>query len=187
MSSAPSTKRTRPMGVLVLGQSRTGTSSMRAALQQLGYTRVFHFFSLFEEPRQTPVWERAFHAKFLGDGVPFTRADWDELLGPDCTAVTDTPCHIFAEELIAAYPEAKVVLTVRDSVDAWYHSYSTTIWPFLRDEQVTVAWWWRAVMALRPSMPYGYLDVIHRYMTRFTSLGAIPTEGKRYYEKRNEV
>lgn len=36
------TTRTRPIGVLVLGQSRTGTSSMR----------VFHFFSLFEEPLQ---------------------------------------------------------------------------------------------------------------------------------------
>ncbi|GME26387.1 Nad dependent epimerase dehydratase [Neofusicoccum parvum] len=181
------TKRTHPMGVLVLGQSRTGTSSMRAALQHLGYTRVFHFFSLFENPLQTPVWERAFRAKFAGSGAAFGRADWDALLGADCTAVTDTPCHIFAEELVAAYPEAKVVLTVRDGVDAWFDSYSSTIWPFLRDEQVAPAWWWRVVMLLRPGMPFAYLDVMHRCMTRFTSLGAIPTEGKKYYVERYEA
>ncbi|KAF4537169.1 Nad dependent epimerase dehydratase [Lasiodiplodia theobromae] len=184
--------RTRPMGVLVLGQSRTGTSSMRAALQHLGYTRVFHFFSLFENPLQTPTWQRAFQAKFLPPDdpsrpPPFTRDDWDALLGPDCTALTDTPCHIFAEELMAAYPEAKVVLTVRDSTEAWYDSYSTTIWPFLEAEAVAPTLWWRVVQALRPRMPFGYLDVMHSCMARFTDLGAIPERGRQYYEERNAV
>ena len=42
-----------------------------------------------------------------------TRSEWDELLG-ECAAVTDNPCCYFAEDLMAAYPEAKVVLQFRE-------------------------------------------------------------------------
>jgi hypothetical protein len=42
--------------------------------------------------------------------------------------VTDWPAAAFPEELIAAYPEAKVILTVRDSPEAWHKSVSNTIW-----------------------------------------------------------
>ncbi|KAF2490981.1 hypothetical protein BU16DRAFT_421760, partial [Lophium mytilinum] len=176
-----------PLRVLVLGQSRTGTSSMRAALKILGHNEVFHFMHLFENPLQTPQWERAFKAKFEPEtSPPFTKSDWDSLLG-HCSALTDTPCHIFAEELVATYPDAKVVLTMRDSVEAWYRSYSTTIWPFLKHDYVTPTLFWRAVMWLRPKMPFGYLDIMHRCMVRYTSLGRIPEEGRRYYEERNEA
>lgn len=43
--------------------------------------------------------------------------------------MTDVPCVSFADALIAAYPEAKVILTVRDSTDAWCKSMETTLWP----------------------------------------------------------
>lgn len=42
--------------------------------------------------------------------------------------MTDWPPAGFAEDLIAAYPDAKVLLTVRDSPEAWYKSFSNTIW-----------------------------------------------------------
>ena len=42
-------------------------------------------------------------------------------------AITDTPSYAFAEELIDAYPEAKVVLTVRDSATSWRESMMTTV------------------------------------------------------------
>lgn len=45
-------------------------------------------------------------------------------------AITDTPCTVFYRELLEAYPEAKVVLTVRDSAEQWYESQIRTIMPF---------------------------------------------------------
>lgn len=50
---------------------------------------------------------------------------WDALLG-DCEATTDWPAALFYEELMNAYPEAKVVLTIRDP-DKWWKSYKETV------------------------------------------------------------
>jgi hypothetical protein len=70
------------------------------------------------DPKQ---WSAAMEAKFEGKGVSFGRDDWDRLLG-DYQAVTDQPCAAFADELITAYPEAKVILNVRDSPQEWAES-----------------------------------------------------------------
>lgn len=67
----------------------------------------------------------ALQAKYKLRGEPYTREDWDKLLG-HCHAVTDVPSFCFAPELIEAYPEAKVVLTARDP-DAWLKSIDTTL------------------------------------------------------------
>lgn len=41
------------------------------------------------------------------------------------------PCLTFTDELLETYPDAKVILTVRDSVDVWHESVMATIWPFV--------------------------------------------------------
>lgn len=66
------------------------------------------------------MWIDALRAKFENKGTPFGTEEWDRLLG-HCMAVTDIPCWLFSEELIATYPLAKVILTHRN-VDAWYES-----------------------------------------------------------------
>lgn len=73
------------------------------------------------------MWMEAADAKFRGKGEPYTRKQWDSLLG-DCAAVSDLPCVAFAPELIEAYPEAKVVLTYPPKgFDSWYRSCERTI------------------------------------------------------------
>ncbi|KAI7286496.1 hypothetical protein KC345_g1197 [Hortaea werneckii] len=103
------TGRSRPMRVLNLGLFRTGTSSLREAFSILGFQKVYHI-------RQVPETRSS-----------FSREGWDEILG-DCDAVSDFPCAAFSEELIAAYPEAKVVLSVRDTPEVWYRSVLQTVW-----------------------------------------------------------
>ncbi|CRK38044.1 hypothetical protein BN1708_007640 [Verticillium longisporum] len=111
-----------PMKVLLLGLGRTGTASMRAAMRQLGYEDTYHMMSCsIENPPDALMWHDALLAKYHGVGKPFTRADWDQLLG-HCQAVCDWPAAAFAPELVAAYPEAKVVLTTRDDPAAWHAS-----------------------------------------------------------------
>jgi hypothetical protein len=71
------------------------------------------------------MWDEALDAKFFGDGDPFTRHDWDQLLG-HVSAVCDLPSYAFSPELIEAYPEAKVILCSRD-IDSWYRSFDEAV------------------------------------------------------------
>ncbi|KAL2045259.1 hypothetical protein N7G274_002342 [Stereocaulon virgatum] len=122
-------KRTRkvPMRVLCLGLSRTGTASLWTALKELGFVDCYHMLSIFQNPPDADMWTEAVNAKYHGKGKPFEKEDWDRLLG-DCQAVCDAPCTSFSEELISAYPDAKVIWTIRD-VDSWYNSMMKTIVP----------------------------------------------------------
>ena len=73
------------------------------------------------------MWREALVAKFEPKpGMkPFGRAEFDNLLG-NWGATTDIPPSAMAEDLLAAYPEAKVILVERD-VESWFKSYSDTV------------------------------------------------------------
>ena len=73
------------------------------------------------------MWKQALVAKWEPDQgtKPFGRAEFDNLLGK-WGATTDWPPALMLEELLAAYPEAKVVLVERD-VDRWYKSFCDTV------------------------------------------------------------
>lgn len=94
----------------------------------MGFEGTYHGYeACLENPRDCKLWLEGLRAKFDRVGKPFDRDEFDQLLG-HCQAVTDVPCAVFAEELIAAYPEAKVVLSYRD-VDSWYTSIITGVLP----------------------------------------------------------
>ncbi|KAG6988577.1 hypothetical protein G7Y79_00070g096760 [Physcia stellaris] len=119
-----SQKRLIPMEVLCLGYMRTGTASMQSAFNILGIP-CSHSFSLFYHIRDCAMWNQAFDAKYAGKGKPFTRCEWDQLLAA-YGAVTDVPALAFWEDLVSAYPEAKVVLMERD-VDQWFKSFEEVV------------------------------------------------------------
>jgi len=138
--------RSRPMQVLVLGASRTGTMSILTALEQLGYN-PYHMAKAMKAPRLNfSLWNEALKAKFHPEleqttPTPTVAAaaaksthwgvdEFDKLLG-NFDGVEDIPSICFAEELIAAYPDAKVVLNTRD-VDAWLRSMDNTVGRVLR-------------------------------------------------------
>ncbi|PHH72555.1 hypothetical protein CDD82_5917 [Ophiocordyceps australis] len=118
-------QRAVPMRVIVCGAHRTGTLSMRAALHQLGFHDCYHYLTVMENLDDHPQqWTRALKAK--QDGVaPFTKADWDALLG-QAQACCDVPACLFSVELAEMYPEAKVVMLNRDP-EAWYQSALSTV------------------------------------------------------------
>ncbi|KAK5955138.1 hypothetical protein OHC33_003817 [Knufia fluminis] len=124
-------ERSKPMRVLVLGISRTGTSSICQALSRFGY-RTFHMDKNIENPKLFPLWEEAVRAKFNGEGKPYGKAEFDKLLG-DFDALSDLPAALFGPELIEAYPDAKVILTYRDA-EKWVDSMQSTIW-------LAHSWW----------------------------------------------
>lgn len=104
-------KRTIPMQILNVGLSRTGTTSIKAALEELGYAPIYHGNDLFKRPQDQKLRREAIRAKY-GDGKDrerwLTAEKWDQILG-GFAGVSDIVCAAIAEELIMAYPEVCVV------------------------------------------------------------------------------
>jgi hypothetical protein len=104
-----------PLKVIGAGLGRTGTMSLKVALEQLGIGRCYHMTECFPDPAAPPLWVQA------AEG----RADWEAIF-KGFTATVDYPACSFWRELSAYYPQAKVVLTVRDA-DKWFDSTQATI------------------------------------------------------------
>jgi hypothetical protein len=100
--------------VIGAGFGRTGTTSLKAALEELGFDPCYA--GLFGHPEHVQLWEAA-----RGKSV-----DWNELFG-GYRATTDWPACSFYEELMHSYPKAKVILTVRDP-NRWYESTYNTVY-----------------------------------------------------------
>jgi hypothetical protein len=102
--------------VVGAGVGRTGTHSLKIALEQLLGGPCHHMIEVFGHPDEVPVWTDAI------DGRP---VDWAKLM-EGYTAQVDWPGASFWPELAAANPEALVILSVRDP-DSWFTSCSNTI------------------------------------------------------------
>lgn len=104
------------MKVIGAGFGRTGTASLKAALDLLGYGPCYHMSVVIAEPYRVRQWLD------IGEG---RARDWDEVFTGFQSAM-DWPAASYWRELAEHYPEAKVILTVRDP-RRWYDSVSDTI------------------------------------------------------------
>ncbi|XXH04670.1 hypothetical protein Hte_011089 [Hypoxylon texense] len=114
------------MKVLILGMPRTGTQSLADALERLGIGPVYHMREVGKNHHQA-LWIEALDAKFEGRGEPYDREKFDRILG-NYEALSDYPAAIFPSELLAAYPDAAVILSTRRAEDAWLASMEATLW-----------------------------------------------------------
>lgn len=105
------------MKVIGAGYGRTGTKSLKVALELLGFNQCYHMIELVQNPKGVQFWEAASQGKFV---------NWDALF-KGYQAIVDFPGCCFYQELIKYYPEAKVILTLRDP-QVWYESSLSTIY-----------------------------------------------------------
>ena len=98
------------------GFGRTGTMSLKLALEELGFRACYHMTELAAHPEHAPLWL----ALTRGE-----RVDLEQMFTGYAAAV-DWPACVLWRELLAGYPDARVILTVRNPVD-WYESFSRTI------------------------------------------------------------
>jgi len=103
--------------VIGAGFGRTGTWSLKAALEQIGFGPAFHMVDLIPHPDRAPL----FLAALNGEDV-----DWSEVFD-GYSATVDWPGCTFYDRILAAYPSAKVILSVRDP-EKWYASAERTIY-----------------------------------------------------------
>lgn len=123
--------------VVGAGVGRTGTNSLKLALEQLLDVRCHHMFEIVADPSQIPGWM---------DAIAGEPVDW-ELVLADYGALVDWPGASFWPELSAANPEALVLLSVRDPED-WYRSASNTIFQVFDAAPPEAQPWFDAVRGL---------------------------------------
>jgi hypothetical protein len=110
--------------IIGVGFGRTGTASVYTALNQLGFP-CYHMFEVLENK------ENKSHLDFwrkVANMEPGTQQDWEQVFSK-YTATMDNPGCCVWRELLAAYPDAKVMLTVHPrGAEAWYESTMDTIY-----------------------------------------------------------
>jgi hypothetical protein len=103
--------------VIGAGMGRTGTLSLKNALEQLGFSKCYHMVDVLAHPDHARVWDAA------ARGEP---VDWEALFRGYQATIDWPGCSLY-HELMRVYPEAKVILTVREP-DRWYASALQTIY-----------------------------------------------------------
>lgn len=103
--------------VIGAGFGRTGTLSLKNALEVLGFGKCYHMLEILKQPSHMKHWTEIMHRG---------KADWETLF-KDYQSAVDWPVAAYYRDLMAVYPEAKVILTVRDP-GSWHRSIMTTFY-----------------------------------------------------------
>jgi hypothetical protein len=160
------------------GLPRTATLSQKIALEMLGLGPCYHMANMLNDLDLVQPWAGALKGN----------VNWDEIF-EGCLATVDWPGAFFYRELIEVYPDAKVLLSVRDG-DAWARSMRDTIWgalygdTMLRDlssARVRIDPGWRGYIELMTEMwqRTGLLTT----MEAATEPGALAQVMERYNEE----
>jgi hypothetical protein len=113
------------MQLIGAGLPRTATTTQMVALEQLGFGPCYHMRDLLADLETgLPFWES------VADGDP----DWDTIFG-DARSTVDWPSARYYRELMDHYPDAKVLLSVRDGA-SWVRSMRQTVWGIFHGDSV---------------------------------------------------
>jgi hypothetical protein len=113
------------MKIIGAGLPRTATTTQMFALEQLGVGPCYHMRDLLMDLEGgLPLWERA------AEGSP----EWERIFG-DAHSTVDWPSARYYRELMSHYPEAKVLLSVRDA-EEWVPSMRETVWGIFHGDSV---------------------------------------------------
>jgi hypothetical protein len=112
------------MKLIGAGMPRTATLTQKMALEMLGLGPCYHMVDVLADLEQAPLWERALD----GEGP------WEEIFA-GYNSTVDWPGGYFYRELMDVYPEAKVLLSVREP-RAWEASMRQTVWAVRHGESL---------------------------------------------------
>lgn len=110
--------------VVGAGLGRTGTKSLKIALEHLFGQPCYHMAEVFSHPEHIPLWRAASRGE---------STDWSAIFN-GYVATVDWPSSSFWSELSSIYPDSLVILSYRDA-DPWWQSASSTIFPRIRESE----------------------------------------------------
>jgi hypothetical protein len=146
--------------VVGAGIGRTGTTSLKLALDRLLGAPCYQMQEVFTDPSHVPMWHEAVRGRL---------PNWDELF-EGYVATVDWPSAAFWRELADAYPDAPILLSARDAED-WWRSCDHTIWEVMR--RVT------------PGEPFD--DMVTDLMRSFTANYLDRDEAMAAFERHNDA
>ena len=159
--------------IIGAGFGRTGTDSLRHALNMLGVGPCHHMKEVSPCDVQKDLWSR----KAYDEDIP-----WSDLFA-GFNSVVDWPGAHFWEELMSVYPKASVVMTYRDP-ESWWRSFEKTILPFLlrmKDENPAGMPWRLIGLNTFDGRPEDKELVLDRYIRNIErARNIVPAE--RYFE-----
>ncbi len=103
--------------IIGAGLGRTGTLSLKFALTQLGFGPCYHMMDVFQDPKRIAQWN---------DIAAGQAPDWDAVFEGFASTVDWPACNNY-KALMAQYPDAKVLLSVRPDAEKWFASTQATI------------------------------------------------------------
>ena len=127
-----------PLQVIGAGVGRTGTTSLKRALTLLLGGPCYHMYEVFQHPEHIGTWRSAIDGRW---------PDWDTVFA-GFSATVDWPGAAFWHPLRARYPDALVLLSTRESAEAWFESAEPTIGEVLTRPPAPVNAVWHS-MAVR--------------------------------------
>ena len=104
--------------VIGAGFGRTGTNSLKLALEMLGFAPCHHMFEIRDRPELLPFWQAAARGETM---------NWDQVFA-GYRASVDWPSAYYWRELAEHFSDAKIILSVRPA-DGWFKSVHATIYP----------------------------------------------------------
>uniref|UniRef100_A0A3Q0KK89 Nad dependent epimerase/dehydratase n=2 Tax=Schistosoma mansoni TaxID=6183 RepID=A0A3Q0KK89_SCHMA len=123
-SSSSSSSISNDLFIIGAGQMRTGTTSLKFALQLLYNQSCYHMYDIIYHYQESHIqkWINLFNMnkKFIN----IEKIHWNDIFN-ECRFAVDYPTCVFYKELMKIYPNAKVILTVRDA-DSWVSSCRAT-------------------------------------------------------------
>src|SRR4051812_12454864 len=153
--------------VVGAGVGRTGTASLKQALERLLGGPCYHMAEVFEHFDYVQIW----HAAFRGEPV-----DWDALFDGYAAAV-DWPTAGCWREIAAANPDAMVLLSTRKDAETWWHSASATIMSPPNEEEDRNA---------DPNMK-AFGDMVHDMFQAFEPRWQEPEMAMAAYDRHNDA
>jgi len=104
------------IGIIGTGLSRTGTTTIRRVIEVLGFGPCYNSSELFTHPRGMVFWESMEQGKAVDFASFFSNYN----------AIVGYPGYIFAQQILEEYPDAKLILSVRDP-EEWYDDIADTV------------------------------------------------------------
>jgi hypothetical protein len=150
------------------GLGRTGTLSLKSALERIGYGPCYHMMEVLAEPERGRQWLQKTQSG---------AHDWEGIFR-GYRATVDWPAAAFWRELVERYPDAKVLLSVRDP-DRWYDSLMNTIYPVMT----------QGLPERAPASLGDFYDMVHALIFEQTFGGQLAdrAHAKRVFEQHNQA
>lgn len=104
------------MEIIGAGFGRTGTNSLKLAIEKLGFGPCYHMYEVAQNPSHVSFWNNA-DTKVSSDWINFFKS---------YKSAVDWPTSAFFPQIHNAFKTSKVILTIRDPKE-WYESAKSTI------------------------------------------------------------